>query len=446
MSGERVLVVDDEEGIRTFIAAVLKGQGMAVTQASDGDEAAAILDKRTFHLVLSDLKMPGRDGMAILGKVRAEHPGTEVIILTAHGTVENAVQAMKLGAFDYLSKPLSSPAELRLVVARALERRRLLGQEQLASADAERGAVPASDPVMVAVESQLDRVAVTETTVLLLGESGVGKEVAARRIHERSPRRERPFVAVNCATLTSEMLQSELFGHEKGAFTGAVSRRRGRFELADGGTLFLDEIGELDPALQGRLLRVLQERSFERLGGSRTIEADVRLVAATNRDLLGAVEAGTFRRDLYHRIAVFPIEIPALRDRPGDIAPLAQSLLRDASVRVGRSGLRLADASARALEGYDWPGNIRELENVIERAAILAGPSGEIEPSDLGPLRPHASGPNESALLDGTLAEIERAAIQRALDAADGHRRRAASKLGIGLRTLYTKLKEYGLG
>src|SRR3954451_7680154 len=301
----RILVVDDEEGVRSFIAEVLEGEHNVVQTAADGDEAAAELDRQAFDVVLSDLKMPGRDGLALLAKIRAEQPETQVILLTAHGTVETAVSAMKSGAFDFLQKPIGSPAELRLLVARALERRRLLAaREHSTRADAE--ATPPltyGDPVMAPVRAALDKVARTEATVLLLGETGTGKEVAARALHAASHRAGRPFVAINCAALSESLLESELFGHEKGAFTGAHAQRRGRLELAEGGTFFLDEVGELKADLQAKLLRVLQERRFERLGGPRTLAADVRWVAATNRDLRAMILTGAFREDLYHRLA-----------------------------------------------------------------------------------------------------------------------------------------------
>src|SRR3954451_8428778 len=301
----RILVVDDEDGIRSFVAEVLEDEHDTVMTAKDGDEAAGLLDRQSFDVVVTDLKMPGRDGMALLSKIRAEQPETQVIVLTAQGTVESAVQAMKSGAFDYLQKPIGSPGELRLLVSRALERRQLLTARESASR-ANADATPPltyGDPAMAAVVSALEKVARTDATVLLLGETGTGKEVAARTIHAASARGGRMFMAVNCAALSESLLESELFGHEKGAFTGAHAQRRGRLELAEGGTFFLDEIGELKADLQAKLLRVLQERRFERLGGPRTLAADVRWVAATNRDLRAMILTGAFREDLYHRLA-----------------------------------------------------------------------------------------------------------------------------------------------
>jgi two-component system, NtrC family, response regulator AtoC len=440
----RVLVVDDEPGIRSFVAEVLDGEGHAVTMAADGDEAMRVLDQRGFHLLITDLRMPRVDGMALVRKSRSESPEMEVIVLTGNATVATAVEAMKLGAFDYLVKPLSGPDELRIVVGRALERRRLREERQrhqpvLGHAED----FVAHDPLMLEVAATVDKVAATDASVLLLGESGTGKEVVARRIHKRSRRSEGPFVAVNCAALSDTLLESEIFGHERGAFTGASAMRRGRFELADGGTLFLDEIAELRPALQAKLLRVLQDHRFERVGGTKTIEADVRVIAATNRDPEEEQRSGALRADLYHRLAVFPIRLPPLRDRPGDVVPLAQHLLERIGQQLGRPGFAVDEGARSALLAYDWPGNVRELANILERAAILAeGPTLTASQLALPTARRPPSSPTS---LDGTLEEMEREAIKRALAATDGHRRNAAARLGIGLRTLYEKLKAYGI-
>jgi len=294
----RILIADDEEGIRSYLRTVIEQQGHKVQCASDGLQAKKYIDAESFHLLITDLSMPELDGMQVLRHARKVAPEMEVVVLTAHGTVETAVEAMKLGALDYLTKPISSPDALRLIVQRALERRQLRDAQQRNKEQAPRQMTfIAQDPTMLEVVLQIDKVAATRATVLLLGESGSGKEVAARRLHDKSPRAEGPFVAVNCAAVSPQLIESELFGHEKGAFTGANNRRRGRFELADGGTLFLDEIGELPMALQAKLLRILQERSFERVGGSRTISVDLRIVAASNRDLGKAIAKGLFRED-----------------------------------------------------------------------------------------------------------------------------------------------------
>ncbi|MCB1057028.1 MAG: sigma-54-dependent Fis family transcriptional regulator [Acidobacteria bacterium] len=438
----RVLVVDDEEGLREFIGEALSDVGHAVTLAGDGLEALDQLKGQAFDLMLTDLKMPRLDGIELLRRVRGETPGMEVLVLTAHGSVDTAVEAMKLGALDYLEKPIHSPEELRLVVAKALEHRGLRSFREQSLRIAE-GAPRLSygDPVMEPVEEAIRKVAPTLATVLLLGESGTGKEVAARAIHQASGRRDAPFVAINCAAVSDHLLESELFGHERGAFTGADKVRRGRIELAEGGTFFLDEIGELKLELQAKLLRVLQERRYERVGGTRTFEADVRWIAATNRDLPEMLRAGTFREDLYHRLAVFPIRLPALRERRRDIGPLAEALLDRIRASLGRSApLRLSKPARAELEAGAWPGNIRELSNALERAAILA--DGEaLEPRHLVAVERAPS----ATPAGGTLAEVERELIRRVLAEEGGHRQRTAERLGIGLRTLYEKLKRYEL-
>jgi len=437
-----ILVVDDEPGIREFLADALSFDGHDVTQAADGMDALRQVHSRAFDLMLTDLKMPGAlTGIDLLRQLKAEQPDTEVIVMTAHGTVETAVEAMKLGAYDYLQKPIGSPAELRLIVARALERRRLRAKDEIRR---QRDVVPPlsyGDPVMQPVITALDKVARTNSTVLLLGESGTGKEVAARTIHEHSARSDGPFVPVNCAAISETLMESEIFGHEKGAFTGAAAARRGRLELADGGTLFLDEIGELKLELQAKLLRVIQERRFERVGGTRTIEVDVRWIAATNRNLEEMVSARTFREDLYHRLAVFPVRLPPLRERRRDLLPLAEALLARVAADLGRPPLKLDDLARERIEKGIWRGNVRELGNALERAAILA--DGDVvrgEDFQVAMASPLAD------IAGGTMEEIERGAIERALAETGGNRRRAAERLGIGERTLYDKLKRYGLG
>ena len=448
----RILVADDEPGLREFVTDALELDGHSVAAAKDGREAAKLLDERGFDLVITDLKMPGLDGMALLRKVRAESPEIEVIVMTAHGTVDNAVEAMKLGAFEYLQKPLSGPDELRLLATRAIEHRglrdRVDGAERHATVVGQAGpALSYGDPAMKPVVDAIDKVARTAATVLLLGESGTGKEVAARAIHARSPRAARPFMAINCAALTEHLLESELFGHEKGAFTGATERRRGRLELADGGTFFLDEIGEMKMELQAKLLRVLQERRFERVGGTRTLEVDVRWIAATNRDLKAMIAAGTFREDLYHRLDVFWIKLPPLRDRPADILPIAKALLHRVAADLARSLPKLSPAAEKKLAASSWRGNVRELANTLERAAILAD-GDTIDASHLwvedGQAPTTAASPSGSREVK-PLAELEREAVLHALDVVAGNRRKAAELLGIGERTLYDKLKKYGV-
>jgi two-component system, NtrC family, response regulator AtoC len=441
----RILIADDEPGIREFLGDSLRLDGHEITEAVDGRDALRKAEERSFDLVLTDLKMPNADGLTVLRKLRETQPEVEVIVLTAHGSVESAVEAMKLGAFDYLQKPLGSPDELRILVARALEHRRLVDVK--ARADTTTPDVPPltyGDPAMVPVLGAIEKVARTGASVLLLGETGTGKEVAARTIHQLSERRDGPFMALNCAAVADTLLESELFGHEKGAFTGAAERRRGRIELAAGGTFFLDEVGELKGELQAKLLRVLQERRFERIGGARTLDADVRWVAATNRDLGELIAGGRFREDLYHRLAVFPIRLPPLRERRADLIPIARALLGTIAPRLGRSAIELTGEAEKKLLGWHWPGNVRELGNALERAAILSeGAPIRGEHLMLDPI----AGRVGAATNNGprNLADMEKDAIVEALATVGGNRRRAAELLGIAERTLYDKLKRYGI-
>ncbi len=445
----RILVADDEPGLREFVADALGLDDHEVLTAFDGKAAAKLLDERGFELLITDLKMPGLDGMALLRKVRAEQPEVEVIVMTAHGSVDNAVEAMKLGAFEFLQKPLSGPDELRLLASRALERRGLRDRIDGATRQPERGAIQLTygDPTMKPVVDAIEKVARTNATVLLLGESGTGKEVAARAIHALGPRASKTFMAINCAALSEQLLESELFGHEKGAFTGATERKRGRLELSDGGTFFLDEVGELKMELQAKLLRVLQERRFERVGGTRTLECDVRWVAATNRDLRAMIDAGSFREDLYHRLAVFPIKLPPLRDRRADLLPIARALLSRVAADLKCPLPSLTKAAEQRLMASPWRGNVRELANALERAAILADGAAidadHIWIDDAGARTTTAA--VSAAQLVRPLVDLERDAIAAALAQVSGNRRQAAELLGIGERTLYDKIKKYGL-
>jgi two-component system response regulator AtoC len=437
---ERILVIDDDLGFRELLAAILSDEGYEVESGASIADAIRLGAVRQYNLVISDLRLPDGSGIEILRWFSEQAPNVPVIMITAFGTFESAVEAVKLGAEDYLGKPLNSPDELRIRVRRALDQRRtklehaLMREEQAKRFDC-RGMI-AGDRKMTALLELARKVAPTNATVLLTGESGTGKEVIARCIHSNSARSQRVFVPVNCAALSPTLIESELFGHEKGAFTGAVGQHLGRFERAHGGTLFLDEIGELDANLQAKLLRVLQEKTFERVGGTRQISVDVRVIAATNRNLKSVAAEGRFREDLYYRLNRFPIEIPPLRDRASDIEPLAGYFLRRAAVELGKAPPALAREAVRILQSYRWPGNVRELENAMERMAILC--EERITAGDLAMLHAEERRP----LL---WRDIERQAIEEALRMNRGNRTLAAQQLGISLRTLQYRLKEYQL-
>lgn len=438
-----ILVVDDEASQRQFISGSLAKEYEVLT-AANGLEASQLLSHRSFSLVITDERMPDMGGIELIRWMREKSPETLVIVLTAYGSVETAVEAIKLGAEEYLTKPLKSPEELRVVVGKVLRSRAMRDRSQLHQEETE-----AALPLDVVAESEsmkrifrlADQVAQQPTTVLLTGESGTGKEVVARFTHRRSPRRDHAFIAVNCAAITETLLESELFGHEKGSFTGASQSRRGRFELADGGTLFLDEIAEMGSGLQAKLLRVLQEHQFERIGSDRTMTVDVRVIAATNKNLAQCMIDKSFREDLYYRLNVFPIHIPPLRERRDDILPLAESFAKKISSRMGKTFTSISPEAGELLRDYDWPGNARELANAIERALIISQ-TDSIEIDDL----PMKHDPGMARLVrPGLLAQIERATILESLTRNKGDRRAASDELGISLRTLQYRLKEYGI-
>lgn len=437
---ETILVIDDDFGFRRLLQTILVGEDYEVETAASVAEAVRIGEKKSFHLVLSDLKLPDGDGLTVLRWWKEHAPDTPVVMITAFGTVTSAVEAMKLGAADYLGKPLSSPDELRVLVRRILDQNKIAQEREfLREEQSDRfscQSMIAEDPKMVKVMELVRKVAPTIATVLITGESGTGKEIVARCIHNNSPRANRVFVAINCAALSPTLIESELFGHEKGSFTGAVVQHVGRFERAHGGSLFLDEIGELDGNLQAKLLRVLQEKSLERVGGTRQITVDVRVIAATNRDLKQMVADKKFRDDLYYRLNLFPIEIPPLRDRAGDIPKLARFFLARAAKSLGKAPLSISPDAEAALVSYPWQGNVRELENMMERMAILC--EGRVTADDL-PIS--AATPRRPVLFK----DIERQAIEDALELNAGNRTKAAKQLGISLRTLQYRLKEYGI-
>jgi len=433
---EAILVVDDDPGFRKLLEAILSGQGYQVQTAGSVREAVRLGATRRFQLVLCDLRLPDGDGLSVLRRFNEMAPATPFVMITAFGTVATAVEAMKLGAVDFLEKPLRSPEELRQLVRRVLS----TPAAQPEPAGGANFACPpliAHDPAMREVLELARKVAPTNATVLLMGESGTGKEILARCIHQNSRRADSVFLALNCAALAPTLIESALFGHEKGAFTGAIAQHQGVFERAHGGTLFLDEVGELDGNSQAKLLRVLQDRTFERLGGTRQIQVDVRLIAATNRDLKKMVEEGKFRQDLYYRLNAFPLEIPLLRQRPADIIPLAEHFLARASAALGKQTPVLSAGARQALLAYSWPGNVRELEHMMERVAILS--EGEVQVENL-PLPP-----GEPSERPARWKEIEKEAILEALRRHGGNRTRAAQELGISLRTLQYRLKQYGI-
>jgi DNA-binding NtrC family response regulator len=441
-----VLVVDDEEIVRDSLASWLTEDGYGVDTAPDGPSALARLAERAYAVLLVDLKMPGMDGLEVLGKARALQPDAPVIIMTAYATVDTAVQAMKQGAYDYLVKPFE-PEELSLMVgkltkAQALQRENVLLRKALKQQFEFKDMVSKS-PKMEAVFELARTAAKSNSTVLILGESGTGKEVLARAIHGESPRKDGPFVGVSCAALTESLLESELFGHEKGAFTGATGSARGKFEIAAGGTLFLDEIGDISAKLQLDLLRVLDAREFRRVGGTQLIKTDVRIIAATNRDLKKLVESGTFREDLYYRLDVIPVTLPPLRERKEDIPILVDYFLAHFRAEMRKPLEALSRDAMQLLMAHDWPGNVRELRNVLERAAVLArGPI--LTPLDLDLNRP---APPAGAAAEGadSLREVERRHIVATLKQHTWNITRSAKALGIDRVTLYNKIKRYQL-
>ena len=487
-----VLIVDDKEMLRDSVGTTLERAGFAILTAPDGQAALDAVARSRPDVLVTDMRMPGMTGVELLEKVKAIDDELPVILMTAFGTIDTAVRAMKLGAFDYLTKPFEGD-ELIIAVRRAMEHRRLMRENAVllaggASAQARPTALAAGSnagvgrligesAAMRELKEQISAIASSQGTVLVTGESGTGKEVVARAIHEMSGRRCGAYLAVNCAALSESLLESELFGHERGAFTGAERLRKGRFELADGGTLLLDEVSEISPKIQAKLLRVLQERAFERVGSSTTMGVDVRVVATSNRDLPGACAKGDFRQDLFFRLSVLPVRVPALRERLDDVPLLARHFVGEVCKREGRAPLEVPPAVLALLQGYSWPGNVRELQNICERAVVLASAStGQITPAlvapwvssgvvqvpaghampmppTMAPGQPTMNGthPQQIEAKPGagisvsprTLEELEREAIVQALTQFNGHRQKTAAALGIGVRTLGLKLKKW---
>jgi DNA-binding NtrC family response regulator len=454
-----ILIIEDEAKMRRLLELNLGDDGFKTLSAGDAETGLKLLASETVHLVLTDLKLPGISGLKFLTTAKQQNPALPIVVMTAFGSVETAVEAMKAGASDYVLKPFSL-AEMRMVVHKELDNSRL--REALAETVEENRSlrealgqkyshpnIVAISPKMQEVLATVERVAPTNSTVLLGGESGVGKDLIARAIHEKSRRASGPFIKINSTAIPENLLESELFGYEKGAFTGAATSKPGKFELADKGTLFLDEIGDVPPAIQVKLLRVLQEREFERLGGTRTIKVDVRLIAATNRDLRAALEDGTFREDLYYRLNVVPIDIPPLREHKEDIPGLANLFLARFAKDSGREEkiTGIAPAAMQLLAGHYWPGNVRELQNVIERACALASGS-QLEPSDiqLDTPRNRSGAASDRFLPDGmTLDQWEDEMIREALKRAGGNKSQAARLLGLSRNALRYRLSKIGI-
>ncbi|ACB73727.1 sigma-54-dependent transcriptional regulator [Opitutus terrae] len=476
MSFEKILIVEDELVVRNLLQSIFQRHKLPVTCANNLAEATAQLQREQFDLMMLDIRLPDGDGQKFLEQVAAMPERPLVVMVTGYGSVESAVGCMRAGAFDYVLKPFS-PSQIDVILKKAQTYRQLLRVNRLLSDDPEdeEGILVGRSPAMIRLRQIIERVAPTDATVLITGESGTGKEMVAREFYRRSPRRSQAFIKVNCAAISENLIESEFFGHERGAFTGATERREGRFELAHQGTLLLDEVSEIPANLQAKLLRVLQEREFERVGGSRTIKVNVRIIATSNRDLMRHVEKGEFRQDLYYRLNVFPVHVPALRERPEDIALLADHFLRRFARKHGVKVTGFADSARAALIGYRWPGNVRELQNTVERAVILSetgravtaaalGLPGDFLPGEL-PLEP-APAPEVPALPVAAVAEepagasptvtdshgqvlkldeLEKQAIRAALRQTGGNRTQAAAELGISIRTLRNKLQEYRL-
>ncbi|MEA1867430.1 MAG: sigma-54 dependent transcriptional regulator [Thermodesulfobacteriota bacterium] len=439
----RILVVDDERPLTALLSRILTQAGYQVKPADSGIKALGTIGDFSPNLVITDLKMPDISGIDLLKKVRSERPEIDFIILTAYATVENAVEAMKEGALDYLIKPLKDPDELRMAVAKVVERQTLMAVDTLWRNQLAEG-LPPTDVIFAGMDevwSEIQYVAKTDATVLLQGESGTGKSLVAKAIHHLSGR-QGPFVELNCAAIPETLIESELFGHEKGAFTGAIKTKRGKFELAHNGTIFLDEIGEMPLSAQVKFLRILQERTFERVGGTTTLNTSARIIAATNQDLMAGIREKRFREDLYYRLNVFPITLPPLKKRLEAIQMLTNYLVRSISTRVGKKVSEISDDTLKQIKSYEWPGNVRELHNVIERAIILSRDSRLKLPPLTASLIDSISEPATKRFR--SIRDMEKEAIETTIMETDGNRRKAAEILGISIRALQYKLKEYG--
>jgi DNA-binding NtrC family response regulator len=448
-----ILVIEDKDSMREMLSKTLEAEGYEVETALNGESGVEKAKEKKYDVVLSDLKLPQMDGIQVLSSLKELDTDTSVILMTAYGTIEKAVEAMKEGAFDFLTKPFDTD-HLSVLIKRALENRRLVAENVLLREELGHNLgyaeIIGKCGKMQEVSKLIQKVAPSDSTVLLLGESGTGKELFARAIHSLSNRKNGPYVAINCAAIPRELLENELFGSERGAYTGSVARKMGKFEIAEGGTIFLDEVGDLDIALQAKLLRVLQDKTFERLGGTKTLSVDVRLIAASNADLKKAIDKKEFREDLFYRLSVFPINIPPLRERREDIPELAAYFVKKYCAEMKKPNKSISPEAMSLLDKYHWPGNVRELENTIERAIILCE-GKRIMPEHLA-IR--ISTPNEIRLREGAglkevgqyaQAEAERGFIVRVLNQVRGNKRKAAQALKIDYTTLFEKIKKYGI-
>jgi len=481
MSFEKILIVEDEPVVRNLLAEIFARRKFTATLAETLAQAEAQLTKESFDLVMLDIRLPDGDGQHFLERLASLPERPLVVMVTGYGSIESAVACMRAGAFDYVLKPFT-PSQIDIILKKGQAYRQLLQVNRLLSDQSaeDDGALIGRSPVMQRLRQLIERVAPTDATVLITGENGTGKEMVARELYRRSPRRQNPFIKVNCAAISENLIESEFFGHERGAFTGATDRREGRFELANLGTLLLDEVSEIPANLQAKLLRVLQEREFERVGGNRTIKVNVRIIATSNRDLLGYAEKGQFRQDLYYRLNVFPVHVPALRERTDDVLLLADHFLARVSRRLGIKVAGFSESARSALLAYRWPGNVRELANSIERAVILTESGRVVSAAALGLPEPNSTGSSGEALLHTnvpfdfeqrveaaassavgepatdassavtdaqggvlTIAALEKQAIRVALLQTAGNRTKAAELLGISIRTLRNKLQEY---
>jgi len=448
MARAQILVIDDEPLMREFLEETLVRSGYGVVPVADGTVGLAEIRNNSYDLVITDLKMPGIDGLTLLEETVKNQPDMAVVIMTAYASVETAVKALKAGAVDYIMKPFT-PDEIEHVVRKALYERRLENENRYLRSEIEQGfnfqEMVGSSPAMVAIYDQIKKISQSKASVLIRGDSGTGKELIARAIHYNSPRRDKAFIKINCAALTPTLLESELFGHEKGSFTHAVNKKIGRFELADEGTLLLDEIGEMDPNLQSKLLRVLQEKEFERVGGTKPIKVDTRIISTTNRNLEKAIEEGRFREDLYFRLNVIPIKIPPLWERKEDIPALAHHFLKKYNLENRNSIEKIHEDAMMILMGHSWPGNVRELENCIERAVVLCE-GDTLTPGFFAfPVQQSRSVDRDGVYLpeNSTVSDAERILIMHTLKKCGNNKTRTAEILDISVRTLRNKLKEY---